>query len=124
MAVGRSSLGLAVWWEISLSLKRLAIALSLCRKGTLESHRRRLFLYTNLQRNLERAKNEASPVIRKSIQKMSRLRLFGGAVKVWSEQLVRGCVHPFSVLLIVELSFTFKIAFDISGAKGEPMGKA
>ena len=71
-----------------------------------------------------RAKNEATPAIRKSPQKLSRPRLFDENMLLGSGQVVSFLNHTPSISFIFFPSVTCSIALEMSGTRGEPLGKA
>jgi hypothetical protein len=70
-----------------------------------------------------RANNAASPAIKNNPQKLLRLRLLDEIEELDSGQVLFLPNHAPSICFISSPSVTFKIALDISGTRGEPLGK-
>jgi hypothetical protein len=70
-----------------------------------------------------RANNAASPAIKNNPQKLLRLRLLDVIEELDSGHVPFLPNHESSIRFILSPSVTFKIALDISGIRGEPLGK-
>ena len=68
-----------------------------------------------------RAKEAATPTMRKSPQKLLKLNLLKDLVDLESWQMVGFPIQLFSICAIFSPPVTFKIALDTSGTKGEPL---
>jgi hypothetical protein len=76
-----------------------------------------------MAKKIMRAKNAASPAIKNNPQKLLRLRILDETEVLESGQLPFLPNHASSICFILSPSVTFKIALDISGTRGEPLGK-
>ncbi|KAK3437309.1 hypothetical protein EUGRSUZ_C01872 [Eucalyptus grandis] len=80
------------------------------------------FLLTNITMKMRRAKTATTPAIKNRPQKLSRPKLLEIMEEVESRQLVSDVHHAFSILVIGP-SVTLRIAREMSGTSGDPLGK-
>lgn len=74
--------------------------------------------------NIIREIEEEIATMRNRPQKLLSPKLFDDTLVLWSGQLFCFPNHSFSALIILPPSVKFRIALDISGTSGEPIGNA
>jgi len=77
----------------------------------------------NMTMKMRRAKTAATPTIKNRPQKLSRPKLLEEAEEIEFGQLVFGVSHMFSISVILGPSVKLRIACEISGTSGDPLGK-
>jgi len=72
---------------------------------------------------MKRARTAAAPAIKNRPQKLSRSKLLEEIELVESRQMDFDGNHVFSISVILGPSVTLRIASEISGTSGDPLGK-